>query len=109
MDFGGPYDAVLATNFLHHSDEATRVSRLKKILAALKPGGVAATLEFVPEEDRVSPLIPAQFAMMMPATAAAGDAYTFRDLERMHLAAGFASLDPNPVNAGPRTVVVAHA
>ena len=55
VDFGGPYDAVLLTNFLHHFDEGTCVALLRKIRAALAPGGVTATLEFVPNDDRVSP------------------------------------------------------
>ncbi len=55
VEFGGPYDTVLLTNFLHHFDKPTCVSLLKKVRASLKPGGKAATLEFVPNEDRVSP------------------------------------------------------
>ena len=55
VDFGGPYEAVLLTNFLHHFDVPTCVSLLKKVHSALRPGGCAATLEFVPNEDRVSP------------------------------------------------------
>jgi len=59
VDFGGPYDAVLLTNFLHHFDPPTCVGLLKKVHAVLRPGGRAATLEFVPNEDRVSPPMPA--------------------------------------------------
>ena len=55
VDFGGPYDAILLTNFLHHFDLPTNVTLLKKVRAALKPGGLAASLEFVPNDDRVSP------------------------------------------------------
>jgi hypothetical protein len=44
VDFGGPYDAVLLTNFLHHFDADTCVGLLKKVHASLKPGGCAATL-----------------------------------------------------------------
>src|SRR5271167_229835 len=51
VEFDGPYDVVLLTNFLHHFDVETCVSLLKKVHAALKPGGRAATLEFVPNED----------------------------------------------------------
>ena len=47
-DFGGPYDVVLLTNFLHHFDKPTCVALLKKVRAALAPGGRALTLEFVP-------------------------------------------------------------
>ena len=96
VDFGGPYDAVLLTNFLHHFDEATCITLLKKIRAALKPGGVTAVLEFVPNEDRVTPPDAARFSMMMLGTTASGDAYTYRDLERMHVAAGFKGLAPIP-------------
>src|SRR5947209_5311137 len=59
VEFAGPYDAVLLTNFLHHFDHEVCVGLLKKVHAALRPGGVAATLEFVPDETRVSPPIPA--------------------------------------------------
>ena len=106
VEFGGPYDAVLLTNFLHHFDEATCVTLLKKIRAALKPGGVTAVLEFVPNEDRVTPPEAARFSMMMLGTTASGDAYTYRDLERMHVAAGFKGLAPNPIEAGAESIVV---
>jgi hypothetical protein len=104
--FDGPYDAVLLTNFLHHFDEATCVGLLRKVRSSLGPGGITATLEFVPNEDRVSPAIAAQFSMMMLGTTAKGDAYTLRDLERMHLAAGFAGLAQDVIPAGPQTVVI---
>src|SRR6185312_12436648 len=74
VPFGGPYDAVLLTNFLHHFDHPANVSLLKKVHTALKPGGVAATLEFVPNDDRVSPPQPASFAMTMLGSTVSGDA-----------------------------------
>jgi 2-polyprenyl-3-methyl-5-hydroxy-6-metoxy-1,4-benzoquinol methylase len=105
VEYGGPYDVVLLTNFLHHFDIPTCVSLLRKVRAALKPGGIAATLEFVPNEDRVSPPFAAMFAMTMLSTTRSGDAYTYRELERMHVEAGFTGVvDPIPV--GPHTVVI---
>jgi len=104
--FGGPYDAVLLTNFLHHFDEATCITLLKKIRAALKSGGITAVLEFVPNEDRVTPPDAARFSMMMLGTTASGDAYTYRDLERMHMAAGFKGLAPDRIEAGAESIVV---
>ena len=82
VEFGGPYDVVLLTNFLHHFDKPTNVGLLKKVRAALKPGGRVATLEFVPNEDRVSPPMPAAFAMTMLTSTADGDAYTLSELTR---------------------------
>jgi SAM-dependent methyltransferase len=104
--FGGPYDAVLLTNFLHHFDEATCITLLKKIRSALKPGGVTAVLEFVPNDDRVTPPDAARFSMMMLGTTASGDAYTYRDLERMHVAAGFKGLAPDSIEAGAESILI---
>jgi hypothetical protein len=106
VEFGGPYDAVLLTNFLHHFDPPTCVGLLKKVHAALGPGGRAATLEFVPNEDRVSPPMPAAFSMTMLASTAAGDAYTFSELSRMYSEAGFQGVTAHPVPMSPHTVVL---
>jgi hypothetical protein len=105
VDFAGPYDAVLLTNFLHHFDVPTCVGLLKKVRSALKPGGMAATLEFVPNEDRVSPPMAAGFSLTMLISTTAGDAYTFRELEAMHLEAGFGQIRAEPVPNSPHTVV----
>lgn len=91
LDFGAGYDVVLITNFLHHFDAATNERFLRKVHAALKPGGKAVTLDFCPNEDRVSPLSPARFAVTMLQATPHGDAYTFRELETMFRNAGFAA------------------
>jgi O-methyltransferase/methyltransferase family protein len=109
VEYGGPHDIVLLTNFLHHFDPPTCVGLLKKVHASLKPGGRVAALEFVPNEDRVSPPMSASFSLTMLATTAAGDAYTLRDLEGMYRAAGFDDVAGHPVPTGPHTVVVGHA
>src|SRR6185436_17688136 len=80
VEYGGPYDAALLTNFLHHFDVATNVALLRKVRAALKPGGISATLEFVPNEDRISPPMSAGFSLTMLISTASGDAYTFSQL-----------------------------
>ena len=105
VEYGGPYDAVLITNFLHHFDVPTCVGLLKKVRAALKPGGVSATLEFVPNEDRVTPPVAAGFSLTMLVSTAAGDAYTFTELEAMHREAGFVQVQKHPVPHSPHTVV----
>jgi cyclopropane fatty-acyl-phospholipid synthase-like methyltransferase len=109
VDFGGPYDAVLLTNFLHHFDKPTCVSLMKKVRAALRPGGRAATLEFVPNEDRVSPPMPASFSMTMLATTADGDAYTLSELTAMYTEAGFGDVTAHPIPMSPQTIVIGTA
>jgi SAM-dependent methyltransferase len=105
-DFGSGYDLVLLTNFLHHFDKATCETLLRKIRASLAPGGRVMTLEFVPNEDRVSPPAPATFSMMMLCTTPAGDAYTFDDLSAMFAAAGFSKSERLDVPRSPETVIV---
>ena len=58
VEYGKDYDLVMITNFLHHFDVPTCEKLLAKVHAALKPGGRAVILEFVPNEDRVSPSRP---------------------------------------------------
>lgn len=109
VEFGGPYDAVLLTNFLHHFDKPTCVGLLKKVRSALKPGGRAATLEFVPNEDRVTPPQAAGFSMVMLTTTASGDAYTFSELKAMYDEAGFKDVKAHPIPMSPHTIVIGNA
>jgi 2-polyprenyl-3-methyl-5-hydroxy-6-metoxy-1,4-benzoquinol methylase len=105
-DWGKGYDVALVTNFLHHYDAATCTTLLKKIAGSLNPGGRVVVLEFVPNEDRVSPPMPAAFAMLMLAGTQAGDAFTLSELTAMLTAAGFNDVSAHPLH-GPETVVVA--
>lgn len=90
VDWGGPYDIVLFTNFLHHFDLAACETLAAKAFAALAPGGRALTLDFIPEPDRIAPPAAAAFALTMLATTARGDAYTFAEYQRVFAKAGFA-------------------
>jgi 2-polyprenyl-3-methyl-5-hydroxy-6-metoxy-1,4-benzoquinol methylase len=87
--WGGPYDVVLLTNFLHHFDVPTCEQLATKAYEALAPGGRALTLEFIPEPDRITPPSTATFALAMLATTAHGDAYTFAELQTIFARAGF--------------------
>jgi 2-polyprenyl-3-methyl-5-hydroxy-6-metoxy-1,4-benzoquinol methylase len=89
VEWGGPYDVVLLTNFLHHFDVPTCERLVAKAYAALAPGGRALTLDFIPEPDRVTPPATAGFALVMLATTARGDAYTFAEFQVMFDRAGF--------------------
>ena len=90
VEYGRGYDLVLLTNFLHHFDPPTCETLLRKVHASLGEGGLAVTLEFVPNEDRISPPDAAAFSVMMLGSTPSGDAYTFSELERMLANAGFA-------------------
>ena len=100
-DFGSGYDIVLLTNFLHHFDPPTNEELLRKIHASLNDGGRAVTLEFVPNDDRISPPEAAGFAMVMLGSTPSGDAYTFREFEQMFTNAGFSH---NEIHALPPSI-----
>src|SRR5689334_5501656 len=106
VDFGGGYDLVPLTNFLHHFDPPTCETLLRKVSAALKPGGRAVTFEFVPNEDRVSPPTAAAFSMMMLGTTESGDAYTFSEFDRMFRNAGFSHSELHPLPPTPGQIII---
>ncbi len=105
VDFGKDYDVVLLTGFLHHFDPQTIETILRKVHAALKPGGRAVTVEFVPNEDRVSPPAPAAFSMIMLGTTRAGDAYPYSEYDKMFRNAGF-TLNELRRSPGPQSFII---
>ncbi|HTV60717.1 MAG TPA: class I SAM-dependent methyltransferase [Verrucomicrobiae bacterium] len=107
-DFGSGYDLALVTNFLHHFDIPTCTAFMRKVHAALKPGGRAAIAELVPNADRVSPPTAAAFSMMMLATTPAGDAYTFPELESISKGAGFTRVEMAAAEIGMDRLVIAY-
>ena len=108
VDLGAGYDLVLLTNFLHHFDVPTCEKFLRRIHPVLVPGGRVMTVEFVPNEDRISPPIPAKFSLMMLGTTPSGDAYTFSEFERMFRNTGFRSSELHPLPPSPGSVIISH-
>lgn len=106
---GQGYDLVLIPNFLHHFDPPTCVGLLKRVKAAMKPTGLVATSEFVPNPDRVSPPMPAAFSLQMLAGTPSGDAYTFDELDAMFREAGFPPSRSMPLGQTPQTLVLTPA
>lgn len=106
VDFGDGYDVALVTNFLHHFDVPSSGEFLRKVAAALKPGGRVAVVEFVPNEDRVTPPSTAGFVINMLAGTASGDVYTTSDLGALLDGAGFDDVTFHATPT-PQTIVLA--
>lgn len=101
VDYGTGFDAVLITNLLHHFEPAENEKILKKAHRALNPGGQVILLEFVPNDDRISPPVAALFSLTMLGSTPKGDAYTLAEFTSMFRNAGFeapklVSLEPMP-------------
>jgi hypothetical protein len=98
---------VLLTNFLHHFDVETCESLLRKSFDALVPGGRVVTLEFVPNDDGISPPLAAMFSMVMLVSTPRGKAYRYGELDAMHRAAGFVDCELVELPPTPQRLVVA--
>ena len=107
--WGEGYDWVLVPNFLHHFDSASCTAILRRAHAALLPGGRVAIVEWVPNEDRISPPVPALFAMTMLLTTPGGATYTAPELAAILVDAGFGPPEVTPLLPTPLTLLVARA
>jgi ubiquinone/menaquinone biosynthesis C-methylase UbiE len=108
VDFGRNYDLILLTNFLHHFDIETCEKLLKKVYQALAEEGKAVTVEFVPNEDRISPPPSAMFSMVMLGSTPRGDAYTFREFEEMFSHAGFSRSELHQLPPTPQQLIISY-
>ena len=106
-DLGAGFDAVVMPNVMHIWDRPTNVRFLKKVHAALAPKGRIVIVEFVPNDDRVSPTVPALFALNMLANTTAGDVYTFSEHRAMLSEAGFPDCQAQQLSPTPHTAIVA--
>lgn len=107
VDLGAEFDAVVMPNVMHLWDRPTNVRFLKKVHAALEPKGRLVIIDFVPNEDRVSPQVPALFALNMLANTTAGDVYTVSEHRAMLRQAGFPDCQIRQLPPTPHTAVVA--
>jgi 2-polyprenyl-3-methyl-5-hydroxy-6-metoxy-1,4-benzoquinol methylase len=105
-DLGEGYDLALLTNIFHHFDKETCVVLMRRIHQALKPGGRAVTLEFVPNEDRISPPMEAAFSLLMLVGTNAGEAYTCSEYKEMFKEAGFEQTVLHTIPGMPQQVLV---
>ncbi|MFM0209580.1 class I SAM-dependent methyltransferase [Paraburkholderia sediminicola] len=105
VEWGADFDLVLLTNFLHHFDRPTCVALLSKVRRSLTHGGRVLAVDFVPNEDRVSPPFAAAFAFMMLASTPRGDVYTLREFEEMGSEAGFSKVSVTPLPPSPQSLI----
>ncbi len=105
--FGDEYDVVLLANIMHLFDRETCLTLLRKAHASLSEGGQAVLIDFIPNEDRISPPTAASFSLMMLTSTSAGDAYTFAELESMFLEAGFTEVSLHSLSPADHSAVIA--
>lgn len=107
VDLGGSYDVVLVPNFLHDFNINDCTTFLRRVHASMRPGGQIAIVEFVPNDDRVTPPAAAGFSLVMLGTTPEGDAYTFAEYGQMLSAAGFRNPVLHPLPPTAESAVIA--
>jgi hypothetical protein len=105
VDWGAGYDIVLLPNFLHHFNRAMATEILVKARASLAPGGKVLVVEFVPNDDRISPPAAARFAYTMLGSTPEGDAYTAAEYAAMGEDAGLPRMTVTPLPPTPQTLL----
>src|SRR4029077_18651863 len=105
-DLGSGYDYALLTNIFHNFGKPTCEKLMRRVHAALKPGGRVITVEFVPNEDRVTPPTAAAFSLVMLAGTDAGDVYTLSEYEKMFGNAGFGKTTLHQIPDMPQQALV---
>ncbi|MGI9658710.1 MAG: methyltransferase [Gaiellaceae bacterium] len=107
LEWGGPYDIVVAGHFLHHFSRQTCVDVIRKARAALAPDGVFATSEFVADERREEPGFALLFAVAMLVWTDEGDAYTLSELESLLAKGGLPDVSHHVAPGDPASWLIA--
>lgn len=106
VDFGSGYRVATLGHILHSEGLDRSKTLLKKVAAALAPGGTIAIAEFMPNDDRTAPPTPLIFAVNMLVCTEKGDTFTLPELTAMLKETGFK--DVRTVQApAPSPIVVA--
>jgi len=87
-DLGAGYDLVFLSAILHSNSPAENRRLLKKCAAGLNPGGRVVVVDFIMDDDRVSPAHGAFFALNMLVGTDAGDTYTESEIRSWMKEAG---------------------
>lgn len=106
VDWGNDFDLVVLANILHFLSPEECAALLRKVKSSLSPRGQACAVEFVPNEDRVSPPTQAMFAYLMLATSPGGDAHTLSDYDNIARAAGFRGATARLLRPTPESLVM---
>jgi hypothetical protein len=106
---GGPYDVAVLSNILHQESEDSCRDLMKRLHAALRPGGRLLVSEFVVDDGRTGPPMSLLFNLNMLVNTSGGRAYERGHLARLIREAGFAEPTFQPVGPMSTLVIAARA
>jgi hypothetical protein len=103
----GP-DAVLWSGNLHASSPQRCAQVLQKLRALLPRGGMVLIHDYLLDETRSGPLIPALLALHFMLVSAEGQVYSSAELLTLLTQAGFVEISVQPFLAAHSSLVIAH-
>jgi cyclopropane fatty-acyl-phospholipid synthase-like methyltransferase len=95
--FAGPYDVVLVVRFLHLLAPQVCEGLLRRVHAALSPGGRVVALQITLNDDHVTPPFAAMMNFNVLATTPSGQVHTVAELEALFRSSGFERLEWRPL------------
>ena len=105
-DFGSGHNIATLGHILHSEGESNSRSLLKKVFAALAPGGKIVIAEMLADDDRKGPSHALIFAMNMLVNTDHGDTYSFNEIAGWLREAGF--VRPRTLDVpGPSPLILA--
>ena len=107
VDYGTGYNVATLGHILHSEGERRSRELLRKVFAALTPGGTVAIAEMIPNDERTGPPQALMFALNMLVHTDEGDVFTFGEMSAWLREAGF--VDPRKLEVpGPNPLVLAN-
>lgn len=106
-ELGGPYDVVLIARFLHLLAPDQREALLRRVHAALAPGGRTVAMQIMLNDDRVSPPFATMMNFNVLATTPSGQVPTVPELEALLRSAGFDRLEWQELPDSDERIVLA--
>lgn len=106
VDYGSGYNVATLGHILHSEGERRSRALLRKVFAAMAPGGTIAIAEMIPNEERTGPAQALIFALNMLVHTDEGDTFTFGEMSAWLREAGF--VNPRQLEVpGPSPLVLA--
>lgn len=102
---GTGYDLVFLSAVIHSNAADENRLLFGKATAALNPGGRLVVQDFLMNEARTGPALPALFALNMLVGTAAGDTYTESEVRGWMSGAGLSSLERFDLETGTNVVI----
>lgn len=86
------YDLVIASNFCRFESPQGNQELFRKVYRALRPGGLFAINDFLPNEERTGPTFVLRFSVYTLAHTPEGECYTLSEYSGWLTGAGFSSV-----------------